>query len=1297
MSLFRNTAIVFGLTNFAPLGAVLPSSTWIAESPEHDMNAPENWSPAGVPTGIVQAVFDSSIAHVDLNPTQSDDNFSVCSVFFPNSASLFTINFNNHAVELNGLGITGAQTNATMNATNTDNLTTLGNQFSFNRNNFSSSGSAVLNIINTGSQLLNSSVVTLSNMDNQFFVQGPFSILNGGSLTLANIGSDRSHGTGANQISCMTAYQAQINNINAVEDDVVISLSNSGSYSGSNSLTGNSIGSILNGQYYNADSFFSGDALDFSVTNDGVNSGSSEGGSFIGVVGSSQISFGATCNLGDSNTIAISNYGENNGSSGSIGSNLLYVGNVYEHQFYVNTQFVAGDDLSLTATNVGIDSGSGSGQTYVGSISTIGSDGDQVMFNDSCTVGKHAAFVTQNSGTCSGDKTGVLTSAGQISRHQMVFNGEFQADDFLNFSIKNSGTDSSHCMNTNGIGTVSSSQLLFGSSAVIHNNATIHVSNEGNFSGNTVNPTNYAGVVGSPQFKASSNFESGNSFYLHIENIGEDTGSGAGNNLIGSVGAQQAYFQGSCTLGDDANIVISNNGTNSNESMSNQTGYVNLSQLEVAGNFISGNYLNISISNNATNTGNETNYIGYVSGSQALFNGTVTLGNGSVISATNNGTVEGTQIALNEGFTVPSGKVTIQAINEGRRISDIGFLIQGANSGGNANIVLKNVMLDIETSLPTFTIGELNGDSLSIVQSIPSLIISTDPSTNGIFSGIIQDYLGAPLLLTKQGPGSQTLSGLNTYTGLTSIQEGILSINGSVAGDVTVSSGGRLKGTGTIGGETIIENGAVLSPGNSVGVINLGSLVLNSGSTTAIEINPTAASRVNVTGSALVDGALQIIQDQGVFPRHGSYQILASGSLSGVFSSINTIPGFTFDLSYLGNDIYLSYVLAIPTQGLNGNLLKVANYLNAEAPSSSGFMSLIALSGDELKQALKSISPARNAFGTYITAQTAFSLGNLVSSHIDDFRFSGKKSSEDQFLSALTADARERVAKPVRNRGPKNKLSAWISGFGEFAHQSASLQNPSFHFTSEAVLAGLDYQGENRGLAGGSLGYAHTHYSEENHAGHGNINYYFGSAYGNYFIGDFYLSPAVWGLFNKTDNTRNISFPGFSEKAHADIFAWQFVPHLEVGYDVEFSWGDMIPFTSADWAISWQRGYQEHGAFPFNAKQKANNSSMVRSETGLKFCEKWEYDWGAFFLREKVSYVFEKPFGTGTVNTSFVGTPSNFTVVAVNQNLNLGSVGLNFIAAIGKEKPVKVDFGYEGEFGSNYWSSELNITVSKNF
>jgi autotransporter-associated beta strand protein len=105
-------------------------------------------------------------------------------------------------------------------------------------------------------------------------------------------------------------------------------------------------------------------------------------------------------------------------------------------------------------------------------------------------------------------------------------------------------------------------------------------------------------------------------------------------------------------------------------------------------------------------------------------------------------------------------------------------------------------MLDIETSLSSFTIGELNGDSLSTVESIPSIIINTDSSTNGLFAGVIQNHLSTPLILTKQGLGTQTFSGINTYSGGTIVSSGFLNVQNSSGlgtGAVSVTSGAQLQ------------------------------------------------------------------------------------------------------------------------------------------------------------------------------------------------------------------------------------------------------------------------------------------------------------------------------------------------------------------------------------------------------------------------------------------------------------------------------------------------------------------------
>ena len=83
--------------------------------------------------------------------------------------------------------------------------------------------------------------------------------------------------------------------------------------------------------------------------------------------------------------------------------------------------------------------------------------------------------------------------------------------------------------------------------------------------------------------------------------------------------------------------------------------------------------------------------------------------------------------------------------------------------------------------------------------------------------------------LTKVGSGTLLLSGSNTYTGPTTINQGMLAINGSLASPVTVNSGGILSGTGSLASVTV-NAGGQLAPGSPQGIMSLsGSLNLTLG------------------------------------------------------------------------------------------------------------------------------------------------------------------------------------------------------------------------------------------------------------------------------------------------------------------------------------------------------------------------------------------------------------------------------------------------------------------------------------
>ncbi len=117
----------------------------------------------------------------------------------------------------------------------------------------------------------------------------------------------------------------------------------------------------------------------------------------------------------------------------------------------------------------------------------------------------------------------------------------------------------------------------------------------------------------------------------------------------------------------------------------------------------------------------------------------------------------------------------------------------------------------------------------------------------------------------------------------------------------------------------------------------------------------------------------------------------------------------------------------------------------------------------------------------------------------------------------------------------------------------------------------------------------------------------------------------------------------------------------------------------------------------FPSLKRQNASSFLRSETGIKLCEAWDYSWGAFLLKEKAAYIFEQPFHTGTVVASFVGVPGDFTVTTFQESLNLGGVGLGASCQLGANRTLSIDLEYEGEFGSAYLSNEFMLAIRKSF
>ena len=140
-------------------------------------------------------------------------------------------------------------------------------------------------------------------------------------------------------------------------------------------------------------------------------------------------------------------------------------------------------------------------------------------------------------------------------------------------------------------------------------------------------------------------------------------------------------------------------------------------------------------------------------------------------------------------------------------------------------------------SAATLTIGSSSG--------VTTTFGSATLKNRGVITGA--------LAVTKTGAGTQVLGGANTYTGTTTVNEGTLTVDGSLTASsavvnggllnvngtavaVTVSSGGSLGGSGSVGA---ITGAGTVGPGNSPGIL------------TAPSVNPTAGTDFKFEFSAL--------------------------------------------------------------------------------------------------------------------------------------------------------------------------------------------------------------------------------------------------------------------------------------------------------------------------------------------------------------------------------------------------------------------------------------------------------------
>ncbi len=191
-----------------------------------------------------------------------------------------------------------------------------------------------------------------------------------------------------------------------------------------------------------------------------------------------------------------------------------------------------------------------------------------------------------------------------------------------------------------------------------------------------------------------------------------------------------------------------------------------------------------------------------------------------------------------DGWDIPGGKPGVDA---GLSVQDSATFGAAATAArtitlGAAIPTLRSLTFDNSGASYYITaggagrlqLGTAGGDgTVSVVSgthTVSSGIEFAQYTTATIATGsrlLLSGALTGSAALVKNGAGRLDVDGTGSFSGLTSVEDGLLNVNGSIASsEVTVGNGGTLGGSGTVGGTTI-ETGGTLAPGNSPGTLNI--------------------------------------------------------------------------------------------------------------------------------------------------------------------------------------------------------------------------------------------------------------------------------------------------------------------------------------------------------------------------------------------------------------------------------------------------------------------------------------------
>lgn len=424
--------------------------------------------------------------------------------------------------------------------------------------------------------------------------------------------------------------------------------------------------------------------------------------------------------------------------------------------------------------------------------------------------------------------------------------------------------------------------------------------------------------------------------------------------------------------------------------------------------------------------------------------------------------------------------------------------------------------------------------------------------------------------LTKQGIGALVLTGTNTYSGPTLVNQGLLAVNGSITSDVSVGSSGVVGGSGHIGSLTA-NSGGTVAPGNSIGTLNVaGDVNFAAGSTYAVELSATNSDRIVAGGKAILSGgtvtlALEnsptlLTQTQAESLIGRQYNILqAAGGITGSFGSV--LPNYLFlggTLNYAANGVQLDVarnantfasVAATPNQR---SVAAAAEQLGA---------------GNAVYESLLSAPNAPSAQGAFQQLSGEI-YPALETALVNDNRYLREAVGERLQQGEMGAST-----ETIDSRG-----NVWVKALGAWGKTDSRSDTAGYTTSIGGMLAGVDGALDEDTRLGLVAGYSDTslNMGSDTHSRASVDSYHLG-AYAGHEIGALRFSGGATYSWHRADVKRELQYGEVAGKQKAKVDARSTQVFTEAAYRLNLQPLALEPFANLAYVHLDADGFTEKG------------------------------------------------------------------------------------------------------------------------